>query len=92
MSARASAPRTSRTPEKDGVPFTVIMAQAAEVSAWRFLISYSEHEGRSSSARVLAGSDTASAASIVSTAGSSRVDSDFSNSSMLYPLNVKSDL
>ncbi len=80
-SARAREARTSRTPEKDGLPRTTIMVLAALVSSSRRCTSARSAAGASDAALSLAAVLTHSAESMASTAGSSSVRMDFSHSS-----------
>ena len=82
-SAREREGRTSFTPEKEGLPRTIIMVLAALVSSRRRLTSALSEAGESVSASSLAVSPTACCESIASTAGSSRVLNDFSKNVMV---------
>ena len=78
ISARARDERTSRAPEKEGLPLSTIMALAALVSLRRRRTSYSLSEGVMARHCSFAASPLAWAASSSNTAGSSSVINDFS--------------
>ena len=82
-SARASASRTSFTPENDGLPRRPMRARAASVSSCKRRTSSASVEGVRRRARSFAASLTAFCERRSKSCGSSSTRMDFSNSSVM---------